>query len=259
MGLQSKNRKEWSLLHLALMMVGGTTNALYDTLGPDAIQYVIETCRLKTIAVTSDIIKGFIKDKTINVPDLKNFVVLDELTKEQDTEIRRLVDEKFNSNVAIHTFNDVLEAGKKAISSFVPAKVGEDHNAIICWTSGTTGTPKGVKLTHGNLLYAAYGVSMRQDYLRFTPQDCYCSYLPSAHSFEQILFSMALTSGCKVGYYGGDPKKLVGENGDIPILKPTLFATVPRLLNVIYGKITGGLNAATGLKKCLASKAVATK
>jgi len=62
MGLQSKNRKEWSLMHLALMHIGGTTNALYDTLGPDAIQYVVTSCRLKTIATTSDIIKGFIKD-----------------------------------------------------------------------------------------------------------------------------------------------------------------------------------------------------
>lgn len=70
---------------------------------------------------------------------------------------------------------------------------------------------------------------------------------------------MALSSGCKVGYYSGDPKNLVGPTGDIPLLQPTLFATVPRLLNVIYGKINAGFGAATGLKKCLINKALATK
>jgi len=95
--------------------------------------------------------------------------------------------------------------------------------------------------------------------LRLTPADSYLSYLPSAHSFEMALFSMALYTGCKVGYFCGNIAKLVGPDGDIAALKPTLFATVPRLLNKIYGKISAGVAEATGCKKCLLTKGFAAK
>lgn len=87
--------------------------------------------------------------------------------------------------------------------------------------------------------------------------DTYISYLPAAHSFEQGLFGCTMVYGLKCGFYSGDPLKLVSD--DLPALKPTLFASVPRLYNRIYGKIKDKLALATGLKATLVNKAVAAK
>lgn len=256
MGLQSKNRKEWTLLHLALMFIGGTSNAMYDTLGTEAIEHVINTCQLKTIACTSDVILNVCKDTSTNMPGLRNYILFDTLTKEKDLELKTAVDKKFDNQVKLYNYSDIIEAGKKVLGDFNESTIDENHCALICWTSGTTGTPKGVKMTHGMFLNCGNSLLHRMDKLRFTPGDSYLSYLPSAHSFEQALFSCALITGCKVGYFGGNILKVVE---DLQALKPTMFATVPRLLNRFYDKIKGGMDAATGCKKFLVNKAVASK
>jgi long-chain acyl-CoA synthetase len=87
--------------------------------------------------------------------------------------------------------------------------------------------------------------------------DCYISYLPAAHSFEQALFGSVLIYGMKCGYYNGDPLKMISD--DLPCLKPTLFPSVPRLYNRIYGKIKDAFGQATGVKATLVSKAVSAK
>ena len=91
----------------------------------------------------------------------------------------------------------------------------------------------------------------------FCEKDCYISYLPAAHSFEQGLFGCSMIYGMSCGFYSGDPLKLVSD--DLPALKPTLFPSVPRLYNRIYGKIKDKLALATGIKKTLVDKAVAAK
>lgn len=72
-----------------------------------------------------------------------------------------------------------------------------------------------------------------------TPDDCHMSYLPLAHMMERSVHVMVFMNGAKLGFFQGDVKKLVG---DIQELKPTIFISVPRLLNRIYDKVTlGGL------------------
>lgn len=86
--------------------------------------------------------------------------------------------------------------------------------------------------------------------------DCYISYLPAAHSFEQCVMAMHLVTGMKAGFYAGNTLKLTE---DIGILQPTLFPSVPRLYNKIYGKIKDGLAAKKGVISWLANKAVNAK
>ena len=87
-------------------------------------------------------------------------------------------------------------------------------------------------------------------------EDCYISYLPAAHSFEQSNIAMVLYNGVKCGFYSGNTLKLVE---DIGILKPSVFPSVPRLYNKIYGKIKDGFGKKTGLIRWLADKAVESK
>lgn len=90
-----------------------------------------------------------------------------------------------------------------------------------------------------------------------TEADTYISYLPAAHSFEQALFGSVLIYGLRCGFYSGDPLKMISD--DLPCLKPTLFPSVPRLYNRIYGKIKDAFALATGVKATLVNKAVTTK
>lgn len=89
-----------------------------------------------------------------------------------------------------------------------------------------------------------------------THEDHLLSYLPYPHSFEQVLTNFAILGGARIGYYQGDPLKLTE---DAALLKPAIFASVPRLYNRIYGKIKERLDGLTGCKGWLAKEAMSTK
>lgn len=126
---------------------------------------------------------------------------------------------------------------------------------MFSYTSGTTGDPKGVKVSHKMIVGMAYAVNanLKQS---MTEEDSYLSYLPASHSFEQGMFTSALIYGMKCGFFSGDVKKLME---DLSILKPTLFPSVPRLYNRIHSGIKQKLDEATGVKGWLVRKALAAK
>ena len=130
----------------------------------------------------------------------------------------------------------MIEAGRKAktngTASIIEPK--PDDIYMFSYTSGTTGDPKGVKLSHKMLINMAYGAQTRCEQYAVNENDCYISYLPAAHSFEQGVFALSLIYGMKCGFFGGNVAKITE---DIAILKPTLFTSVPRLYNRIYSKV----------------------
>uniref|UniRef100_A0A8B9VRM3 Long-chain-fatty-acid--CoA ligase n=1 Tax=Anas zonorhyncha TaxID=75864 RepID=A0A8B9VRM3_9AVES len=113
---------------------------------------------------------------------------------------------------------------------------------IVCFTSGTTGNPKGAMLTHENVVANAAAFLK----IECMPSDISISYLPLAHMFERVVQTVIYSCGAKVGFFQGDIKLLTD---DMKTLKPTLFPVVPRLLNRIYDKIQSGAN--TPVKKIL--------
>jgi long-chain acyl-CoA synthetase len=122
-----------------------------------------------------------------------------------------------------------------------------------CYTSGTTGEPKGALLTHENLISAIAGLD---NYFSMGVNDRHLSYLPLAHVYERINMATSYTSGASVAFFRGDPLLLIE---DIQACRPTFLAAVPRVLNKIYDKIHTGVAAAGGMKKKLFDAAVTAK
>lgn len=152
--------------------------------------------------------------------------------------------------------NEVIEHGRKHASiDLVALKPKTDDIYMFCYTSGTTGDPKAAMLSHRNLLSAA-AATMQVGGIDFGETDSMISYLPLAHSFEKCLFTACLLSGMKVGYYNGDPLKLMD---DLKALGPTAFPSVPRLFNRIYDKIQAGIKEKSAMQQSLVNRAIDAK
>ena len=139
-----------------------------------------------------------------------------------------------------------LEAVGKANVSILPSlpSAKPDDLALLCYTSGTTGDPKGAMLSHKNIL-SAIGNAAYTKWAIFSTdgsgvQDVHISYLPLAHVFETVVINFCLYASAAVGFYQGDTLKLLD---DLQALRPTVFVSVPRLYNRFYDKIVGGANA----------------
>jgi len=161
-GIQSKNRKEWNIIHLANMHIGATTVALYDTLGVDAERYVVNQTELITIACSADLVKKIVDMKIADdqieegerkLHRLKNIISFEDPSKEDLAK----ADE---CSIHVTTFDEVMEQGK-ANTSFTVQEPKEDDVCMLSYTSGTTGDPKGVQLTHKMLIMSSTAVNLK--------------------------------------------------------------------------------------------------
>ena len=160
------------------------------------------------------------------------------------------------AGLTVHTFDDVVKAGcDDPDQKLIEPKA--DDCIMFSYTSGTTGTPKGVKLTHKMCLGSCFALNTHLiNGHTLTTDDCYLSYLPSAHAFEATIFMESMICGMRCGYFSGNLLKLTE---DAVILKPTFFPSVPRLFNRIYGKIKDKFAAKGSIGKCLIARALKTK
>ncbi|TMW67678.1 hypothetical protein Poli38472_011298 [Pythium oligandrum] len=242
-GIYSKNRAEWCLSAHACDRMAYVHVPIYDTLGADVLPFIVNHAELTTLFCSRDLFDTVIKCKDECQP-LKYIVQFEEVDEEQQQ-----VAEK--NGLQIKSLREIEEMGEKRPIPADPP-LPEDI-ATLCYTSGTTGNPKGVVLLHKTL--AIIGVLM-EDRLDLPSEVVHISYLPLAHVFEHAVLSVVLRVGGCVGFYQGDVHKLTE---DIAALRPTVFVSVPRLLNRIYDKITQGVESAGGIKKLMFDQGYAAK
>ncbi|KAG6854926.1 hypothetical protein C0991_009749 [Blastosporella zonata] len=245
-GIWSANRPEWQIIDIALQSYDMVSVSLYDTLGKDSVEYIIDHANLTVIFSTSDHIPTLLK-LVHKVPKLKLIVCIDDLTPEAN---QILTEWAVSQSVQLKQLREIEIYGKANLSQ--PIRATPHAIASICYTSGTTSNPKGVVLTHGNLALAVqsnlYGLSLPE-------AASILSYLPLAHIYERICESCIIAVGGKIGYFTGDPLRLLE---DAQILKPDFFPSVPRVLNRVYQAAMTGGNV-PGLKGNLFRKAMQVK
>jgi long-chain acyl-CoA synthetase len=245
-GILAKNCEQWVISDLACSMSGIATVTLYDTLGKDSTQYIIKQSELNTIICTSDHITHLIETKNENKIDhFTNIISMNEVSHEDQKACDK-------NGIKLYKYNELIEAGEGI--TFQLSDPEPQDLLTICYTSGTTGSPKGVMLSHANLV-SLLAASINSG-IELTKKDVHLSYLPLAHIFERINCVNALLNGASIGFYQGDVLKIAD---DLAALRPTIFASVPRLYTRLYDKIKIILSELKGCKKSLAQRAIKTK
>ncbi|KAI8344489.1 hypothetical protein BC941DRAFT_408769 [Chlamydoabsidia padenii] len=248
-GIWAINRPEWGISDLACMSFGFYTVALYDTLGSDAVRFIVNHSDLEVIICTSNHI-GYLLQIQHDCPNIKLIISMDPLN--DNNHGAALISWANEKGIRLHDFEHVERLGKQQQHAHTPPQATD--LAVILYTSGTTGQPKGVMLTHGNFLA---NISSIKESFDFTfGQEGLLSFMPLAHVFERMVDWLMWANGGRVGYFSGSVDTLLE---DIQLLKPTLFAAVPRLLNRIYSKLIQATIYAPGALGHVFRRAVNTK
>ncbi len=225
----SNNRPEWIMANMGLLQAGGINVPIYPTTNNAELEYILSHAMVKYIFVSdASLFKTLSKLKS-KLPALIEIYTFDKVDGAKHwSEITELGESALNNNL--------LEETKQSIK-------GEDLATII-YTSGTTANPKGVMLSHRNILSNALAVSLL---FELNASHRILSFLPLNHIFETTLAVFYMYSG--VSIYFAESLEKVGDN--IREVKPHYFTTVPRLLEKIYDKIVAGGGDLKGIKRML--------
>uniref|UniRef100_A0A8C8BHV3 Arachidonate--CoA ligase n=1 Tax=Otus sunia TaxID=257818 RepID=A0A8C8BHV3_9STRI len=233
-GIFAQNRPEWIISEYACYTYSMVAVPLYDTLGPEAIVYIVNKADISIVICdkpekAQTLLENCEQEKT---PCLKTIILMDLFDKE-------LKDRGAEVGVEILALQEVEKQSEPQLTLLDLSK----------------GNPKGAMLTHQNVVAnAAAFLRSTENTFECTSSDITMSYLPLAHMFERVVQTVVYSCGAKVGFFQGDIKLLTD---DMKTLKPTLFPVVPRLLNRIYDKIQSG--AKSPVKRCLLNFAVIMK
>ena len=156
----------------------------------------------------------------------------------------------------LFSFDVLVEEGRSLPEVSLPTVTPEDL-CMICYTSGTTGVPKGALLSHGNMVAVGTAVVQYIDTLGgLDNADAHISYLPMAHVFEHFVQMAVVFYGARIGFSQGDTSKILD---DLVHLRPAIFPSVPRLFNRITDGIFAKARVAGGVTATLFSHAFEAK
>ncbi|GIX87467.1 hypothetical protein CDAR_30822 [Caerostris darwini] len=225
-GIYSQNSVEWILTEHACYNQSAVIVPLYDTLGPNACSFIINQAEIKIVVCDKEEKVKSLLERKDDTPGLKNIVVINNVTDK----IKEFASEK---GVQLNTLKEIEEMGRQNPAEVLPPKPTDI--ATVCYTSGTTGDPKGVMLTHQNIIIDASAV-IEQLVREYAPNktDIMMSFLPLAHMLERLCEVTVYINGGSLGFFGGDVRTL---SDDLKALRPTIMPAVPRLLNRVYDKV----------------------
>jgi long-chain acyl-CoA synthetase len=258
LGIWGKNKREWVIADGAAQALGATVVTFYDTLGDDTVEYILEQTKLTTLVVEENKYKMFEKVlKSGKFGNLKNVIFMrSKVHKVKNLNDFDVDEEKIDTvkefGLNVYQFDDILEAGKDENIQYTPAT--PETVSTFCYTSGTTGVPKGAMLTNGGIMAEVSSVKYSDAEIRET--DVHLSFLPLAHVMERVFMTACIMNNVSVGFSCGDASKLLE---DAKILKPTIFLGVPKIYERIYKRIFEIRDGLGWVKRKLIDRAISTK
>jgi long-chain acyl-CoA synthetase len=224
----AKNRPEWIMLDLAVQQIGAVLTPIYPTISANELQFVLNDAQVKIAFVNDEEIFHKILSIKDSVPSLRAIYTFERVA---------------NATYWKEMLSEVNDESIKKINAIASTIQSKDLATII-YTSGTTGTPKGVMLSHENIL---------SNVIASTP--CFppgknlraLSFLPLNHIFERMVSYLYLFKNSSIYY--AESMDTIGDN--LKEVQPQLFTTVPRLLEKVYDRIMQKGAEQTGIKKKL--------
>ncbi len=222
----SSNRPEWVVSDLAIMDAGAISVPVHATLSPKIIKHILVDSSAKILIVNNQLQLNKILLIEKEIPDLKKIIYMDSDSPNDIQSAKTLV-----------SWEEAMSNGKK--QGLKPSNSAHHNDtATIMYTSGTTDMPKGVELTHYNILS---NIRAALDYVHIYPKDILLSFLPLSHAFERTAGYLApLSQGAAVAY-AENTKTLVQNLKEI---KPTMLVSVPRIFekmfNALWEKVRKG-------------------
>lgn len=249
-GIFARNCVEWLILDTALQSDSITSVTFYATLGAESFDHIFNQTLITTIAVSPENVKKLLEyHKKYNFKTLKNVIVFD-ITLDFDT---KEIESLKSAGLECFLLSDFI---KEPSEKFQLQHPKPNDIITICYTSGTTSLPKGALLTQKG--FATQKFLLKDTGIGLSTEDVFISYLPAAHVMERVHFSVALFFGGRLGFITGlDVKKYLME--DLPILKPTILITVPKILINFQQKVLDTFDKLQGCGKSLAAKALRVK
>jgi long-chain acyl-CoA synthetase len=228
--ISSNNRTEWNIMDIGVLQVGAQTVPIYPTITAEDYEYILKHSESSYCFVSDEEVLNKVNSIKHNVPNLKEVY-------------------SFNQISGCKNWTELLELGQDASNQNEvedrKENVKPEELATIIYTSGTTGKPKGVMLSHHNIVSNVLDSSPRIPFEEGT--SVALSFLPICHIFERVI--LYIYQYYSVSIYFAESIDKLSEN--ITEVKPTVFSVVPRLLEKVYDRIIEKGSALTGIKRKL--------